>query len=1074
MMPSYRMLSLLILLISGLCSCTSKYLNEPFDEMDPAPWKDPTIVQVNKEAPHASFVPYATIEQAEKDELWSSPFIQSLNGEWRFHLSENLESRPFWFFKNNYDTTDWDLIEVPANWELKGYDYPIYVSAGYGFKADPPHIPANYNPVGSYKRSFTIAPDWDGKEIFLHIGAVSSNAQVWVNGQFVGYSEDSKTPAEFNLTSYLQKGKNAIAIEVHRWCSGSYLEDQDFWRLSGLTRDVYLEARNKQFIRDFRVSSSLDENYTNGQFSFETEIAGLEEPQEPLTFKAELRDGKKVVAEMSSPLTFKNGKAYINYAKTIPNVKPWSAENPALYQLYLSLWTDDNTLVEMIPQQVGFRTVEIKNAQLLVNGKAIYVKGVNLHEHHQLKGHVIDKATMLHDIQLMKSHNINTVRTSHYPQPEEWYKLCNKYGLYLIDEANIESHGMGYGDESLAKDTVWAKGHLYRTQNMFERDKNQPAIIIWSLGNEAGNGTNFMQTYKYLKQIDSSRPVQYEQAHGGENTDIYCPMYATMERMEKYAREDGSKPLIQCEYAHVMGNSLGNFQDYWDLIESNRIMQGGCIWDWVDQGLYKLDENGAGFWAYGGDFGPDTVPSDAAFCINGLVNPDRGVKPALLEVKKVYQNIGFKAIDARKGIFEIENKYAFTNLSEFDIHWNLQGDDKVFWRKQLENFELAPGEKKRIQLDYQITPAPGVEYFINFSANRKTSKGLISAGTNLANEQIELPFKKALPVLSPEQLPVLASKESDQQIVISGKDFSLVFDKKTGKIESLRTGDTELITEGPTPNFWRAPTDNDLGNKLPQRSWVWREAGPNAKLTNITFSKVSKHQVKISCSFNLLNSDQSQKIAELTTRYTVLGSSDIIVENSFKMTADSLPEIPLFGNNLILPRSFDRISYLGRGPQENYQDRNTAAFVGRYSSSVAEQYWPYIRPQENGNKTDVRWVSLTNTQGNGLLFVGEPLIEMSAHHNLTRDFESLLNYDPNSSDYVRVPNRHTTDVKGRKLTSVNINYKQLGVGGDNSWGALTHEKYRLTKQAYQYSYRIRPIKAGQDPNELAKRNFKLN
>ena len=654
-------------------------------------WKDPAVFQVNKIEPHAYFIPFATTEQAQTEDKWQSPMVQSLNGLWKFKFSENPSERPAWFFKDDFDSRNWDEIKVPANWELEGYDYPIYVNSGYPFKKTPPTIQEHYNPVGSYKRFFSLPAEWEDDEIILHFGAVSSAFYVWLNGEFVGYSEDSKTPAEFNITKYLKPGENSVSAEVYRWSDASYLEDQDFWRLGGITRDVYLLARKKQSIKDFRIGSGLDETYTNGLFSLNVETQGAGEAN--LTIEATLSDQGKMVKIMSGEIV--QNKAVL--VAELPNVKKWTAETPNLYELLIAL-KSGNEIVEVFRQDIGFRTVEIRDANLLVNGKYVYLKGVNLHEHNDITGHVLDKETMLLDIKTMKEHNINAVRTSHYPQPELWYELCNKYGLYVVDEANIESHGMGYGAESLAKDEVWKEAHLYRTKNMFERDKNQPCILIWSLGNEAGNGINFEVTYSYLKEVDSTRPVQYEQAHGGNNTDIYCPMYMTIDRMEKFAKGKADKPLIQCEYAHAMGNSVGNLQDYWDLIESYDVLQGGFIWDWVDQGLLTTANNGEEFWAYGGDFGPDTVPSDGNFCINGLVNPDRKVKPQLLEVKKVYQNIGFRAVNLNAGIISIENKYAFTNLSEFNFSWEIAGDGELITEGLIEYISVEPGQSKELHL----------------------------------------------------------------------------------------------------------------------------------------------------------------------------------------------------------------------------------------------------------------------------------------------------------------------------------------------------------------------------------------
>jgi len=1059
---------LIFALFSSCFACTKTYEGVPFEEMNPKPWEDPGISQINKEKPRASFVPYVSKEQAMTDDLWSSPFVYSLNGTWKFHLAQNPDERPFWFFKDDYRIKDWDNIEVPSNWELKGYDYPIYTNITYPHAKTPPLIQKNYNPVGSYKRIFRIPAGWENKEVFLHIGAASSFVNVWVNEQHVGYSEDSKTPAEFNITPYLKSRNNQLAIEIFRWCDGSYLEDQDFFRLSGITRDTYLLAREKQNIRDFRVNAGLDSAYTNGTFGLNVELANYSPEPAALTIEAELFDGENKVKSFSQTIDLSDTSKVVAVAEeVVPDVKKWSAEAPDLYQMLITLKNADGAVLEVIRQDVGFRTVEIKNSQLLVNGTPIYIKGVNIHEHHEKTGHAITEETMIQDIRLMKTHDINTVRTSHYPQPEMWYKLCNLYGLYLIDEANIESHGMGYGPESLAKQPEWGPAHMYRTVNMFERDKNQPSVIIWSLGNEAGNGINFEETYKYLKEVDHTRPVQYERAEGGSNTDINCPMYATIEHMEKYAKSNPDKPMIQCEYAHAMGNSVGNLQDYWDLIESYDVLQGGCIWDWVDQGLLQTDSTGAKFWAYGGDFGPDTVTSDGNFCCNGLVNPDRGVKPSLLEVKKVYQNIGFKAKDLKKGLVEIKNKYAFTNLSDFDITWTITSDGETPANGKLENLALEPGASKEVQIDYAIDPQPGAEYFLNFSAKTKAEKGLVPAGYELATEQMMLPASKPAEKPDVRSFPALKADENENEIPIQGEGFSLAFDKKAGVLKSFKSGDVELLTSGPVPNFWRAPTDNDLGNNLHKRSGIWRKAGEQRKVTAVNLKNDAANKATVSFNFDLLN-EAGEKIADYKSVYTVFGSGDIRVSNDFKMAGKELTEIPLLGMNLVMPEQFDQMSWLGRGPQESYQDRKTAAFVGKYAGSVADQYFPYVRPQENGNKTDVRWAAITNSNGNGLLFVGEPLLEISAHHNIMEDFESIYRPTEKLEGNKIPPQRHINDVKPRDLTSVNVNYKQMGVGGDNSWGAWTHDQYRLTGKNYNYSFRMKALKSGDDPVKLGK------
>jgi beta-galactosidase len=1051
-------------------SCKSKYENVPYEDKVPHDWENPAVSQINKEKPRAYFIPYATEEQAQKADKNASPFIESLNGTWEFHLSHNPSERPYYFFKDDYDTRDWNKIKVPSNWEIEGYDVAIYTNVKYPHKATPPTIQADYNPVGSYKRTFTVPADWKEKEVFLHFGAVSSAMYVWVNEQMVGYSEDSKTPAEFNITKYLKNGKNSLAVEVYRWSDGSYLEDQDFWRLSGITRDVYLMARNKQYIRDFRVTSPLVNNYTDGELGLTVELTNTAEKAATLKVEATLYDGENKVAEMNKAADAVSGSATIDVQAQVPGAKPWTAETPSLYGLIITLKDQNDQVLEVLRQDVGFRTIEIKNSQLLVNGKAIRVKGVNIHEHNDTTGHVQNEATMLKDILLMKSHNINAVRTSHYPEPERWYELCNKYGIYLIDEANIESHGMGYGEKSLAKDPAWGDAHMYRTQNMFERDKNQPSVIIWSLGNEAGNGINFEETYKYLKSVDNSRPVQYEQAHGGDNTDINCPMYARMDYMEKYAKSNPSKPLIQCEYAHAMGNSVGNLQDYWDLIEKYPVLQGGFIWDWVDQGLLTTNEKGEKFWAYGGDFGPDTVPSDGNFCCNGIINPDRTVKPTLLEVKKVYQNIAFKAVDLKKGQIAITNRYSFTNLSDFNFDWEIVADGQSIKNGTISNLSLDPEATTTITIDTKVDVQPATEYFLNIYAKNKEQKGILEAGTILAYEQFELPVVGKPIQADMKQVPEMQVTDGEQQVDIAGNGFKIRFDKKAGTLTSYILNDKELVKEALKPNFWRASTDNDFGNDLPIRSKVWQKAGDRKTVKSVTVKTSGKNEATITVTSEL-NNENNQPVATYHSSFRILGTGDIIVSNVFKMLSDTLPEIPLFGNNLIMPREFDQMSWLGRGPHESYWDRKTSALVGLYKGPVAEQYFAYIRPQENGNKTDVRWMAITNKDGLGLEFVGMPLLYVSAHHNLIDDFQSPGRTDGRQRDGVKPVNRHITDVVPRDLTSVNIDYKQMGVGGDDSWGAWTHPEYRLTDKSYSYSYRISPLKPGDDAVAKAKISF---
>jgi beta-galactosidase len=1024
-----------------------------FTSDENAVWQDQHVWQINKEAPHAHFIPFASAE-AISDDLFASSMIKSLNGSWKFKLAEKPANRSRDFFKEDFDVSTWDNIPVPANWEVVGYDYPIYTNVKYPHDRTPPVIQDHYNPVGSYRVSFTVPESWDGKDVILHFGGVSSAMFVWINGQQVGYSEDSKTPAEFNITSYLQEGGNSLSVQVFRWSDASYLEDQDFWRLSGITRDVYLRAQNPQHIRDFRVHSSLVNNYQDGDFKLELDIQSDAEDQINAAIAAILRGPEEVEVELTEEITLNPGSNKVSLAHLVKNALAWTAETPHLYELIVQLKDDKGNAIEAFRQDVGFRTIEFIDNELHVNGQYVYLKGVNLHEHHDKHGHVVDEATMIKDIKTMKMHNINSVRTSHYPQPVRWYELCNRYGLYLVDEANIESHGMGYGEESLAKDTSWMGAHMYRTINMFERDKNQPSIIIWSLGNEAGNGPNFHATYDYLKEVDPGRPVQYERSGLEYNTDIFCPMYMRIEGMVKYAESNPERPLIQCEYAHAMGNSVGNLQDYWNVIERYDALQGGYIWDWVDQGLLTKNESGEEFWAYGGDFGPDDVPSDGNFCNNGLVNPDRGVKPHLLEVKKVYQYIGFEQGNLAQREFSIENKYAFIPLSGFQFTWEVQEEGVTVQKGTLGPINLEPGEKKEINLDFDLDKKVGKEYFLNIYAATTKEAHLVPEGHIVAKEQFQLPNSGVASTQASSRTGLKVDSKGDN-ITISGGEFSAVFSKLTGSLEQYTADGQDMLLKGLTPDFWRAPIDNDFGNNLHKRSRVWRKAGERKNDVKVKWRK-RKSYVEVIAEMKL-NDQEGNAIASYSTVYSVNDDGQIKVTNNFAKTDPELPEIVRMGMNLQMPKEYNQMTWYGRGPHESYWDRKTSAFVGKYTGSVADQFWAYLRPQENGNKTDVRWVSITNDKGVGLKFVGQPLINATALPVIMEDLESPERTDGRHRDGVKPVNRHTTDVKFRDLTSVNIDYKQMGLGGDNSWGARTHDIYRLTEDVYSYSFLIEPV-----------------
>jgi beta-galactosidase len=1062
------------LITVSACKRYSNYEGVAFTEKEPRDWENPEMFNQNREEPRASFISFPDSESALRLAKESSPNYISLDGTWKFKWVKTPAERPYWFFKDDFDTREWDDIEVPSNWEMKGYDVPIYVNAGYPFRKNPPFIQHEWNPVGSYKRTFKVPGSWSSREVFVTFGAVSSAFYLYINGELVGYSQDSKVPAEFNISKYLKRGVNTIAVEVYRWSDGSYLEDQDFWRLSGIQRSVYLHSRPKTYIRDFFATGGLENSYYDGRLDIDVELAGRDGYAGGSVVDAVLYHNGTEVARGSKDAEVSAGEGFADFNLLVPSVKQWSAENPVLYDLVLTLRDAGGKVRESVTCKTGFRSVEIKDSQLLVNGRPIYLKGVNLHEHHDVTGHVIDKATILKDIGVMKSHNINAVRTSHYPQQELWYEMCDLYGLYVIDEANIESHGIGYDkDVTLGDKPEWAAAHLDRMVRMVERDKNHPSVIIWSMGNEAGDGNNFLAGYKWIKSRDRSRPVQYERAEKSTNTterhtDIWAPMYASIEYIERYALDTlNDRPLILCEYAHAMGNSVGNLQDYWDVMENYPKLQGGFIWDWVDQGLLATDENGVQFWAYGGDFGDEGIPSDGNFCLNGLVAPDRKGHPALEEVKKVYQYIGFEDVDLARGLVRVINKYEFTPLTPFVISWEVVNDGGVIASGQLPTLNLNPGESVVTSIPYQISdPAQGAEYFLNMRASRTDGWTIVAAEHIYASEQFRLPFEARVNAAVNPGISLLVTESEGEEFIIRGETFVVKFNMVNGQLVSLISNDKELVKSGLRPDFWRAPTDNDYGYNMPRRMGEWKEAPARATVRNVRIQNPEAGVTRIIFEMDI-PSAEGVKMAGLTTIYTVYGSGDIVVSNSLNKVSDKIQEIPRVGMQLQLPSEYRNLKWFGRGPHENYRDRYTSAAVGLYESSVADQYVPYIRPQENGYKTDTRWLTLTDDNGNGILIMGDPVISFAALNFLHDDFESPGKLSGYRRD-AKSANTHTSDLSPRDLVKVNIDLGQMGVGGDNSWGAMPHSQYRFIDQRYSYSFRIRPVTATDDIIKLVR------
>jgi beta-galactosidase len=1020
-------------------------------------WENPAVFQRGAEPPHATQTVFANAESAATLDPARSPYRLSLNGPWQFHWSAKPADRPADFYKPEFDAARWATIPVPSNWMLHGYDYPIYVNIRYPFSpAKPPLVPRDYNPVGSYRRTFRVPESWAGRQVFLHFAGVNSAFYVWLNGVQLGYSEDSRTPAEFNITRHLRPGENLLAVEVIRWCDGSYLEDQDFWRMAGIFRDVFLQSAPPLHVRDFWAQTDLDADYRSAKLKLNVKLRNYGgQPLHgkltatvvgPQTVRVRLLSGEDRYAEVTGPLLAPQQKdvavapgeeASIDFMQTVANPRKWTAETPNLYTLLLTLFDADGRTTEVIPCRVGFRKVEMKDGNLLVNGQRVIFKGVNRHEHDPDTGQVVSEASMVRDIKLMKQHNINAVRTAHYPNVPRWYELCDEYGLYLIDEANVESHGA----QHLAKDPAWLGMHLDRTIRMVERDKNHPSVVIWSLGNEAGMGSNFTATSDWIRRRDATRPVHYEQAGTGPETDIVCPMYPPPKRLEEYGSRPQTRPMILCEYAHAMGNSTGDIQSYWNSIYRYKPLQGAFVWDWVDQGLRKKLPDGRTFLAYGGDFGPPDVPSDDNFCCNGLVNADRVPRPGLYEVKKVYQYIVVKPADLAAGRIEVHNRYDFLDLSDFECAWELQADGRAVQQGTLDALpSIPPGESRPVQLPLRpVTAELGVEYWLDVSFRLRAATAWADKGHEVAWEQFKLPIGRPAPPPKVEALPELKIEEpaGGQTIELSGRGFQMRFDKPSGTIGSWKHENVELIRTGPRPDFWRVPTDNDRGNKMPARCGVWREAGRTLQVEQVSAKREGPAAARVEVRGRLPAVE-----ARCDVTYRIFGSGDVTVDFRYQAGDKKLPEIPRIGMQMTVPPGFDRLAWFGRGPHESQWDRKEGYRVGLYAGTVAEQFVAYSRPQENGNKTDVRWMTLTNKDGFGLLAVGMPELMICAKHYATEDLDGV---------------RHLHEATRRDFVTLNLDYRVMGAGGDNSWGARPHAEFLLTDKSYAYQFRLRPI-----------------
>jgi beta-galactosidase len=1017
-------------------------------------WEDHSVFNVNKEDPHATLFPFESIENALNGENNNSQYYHSLNGIWKFSWVRKPSDRPTHFFEEEYNYSDWDDIKVPSNWEVEGYGHPIYLDERYPFEPNWPNVPHDYNPVGTYIRTFSIPDTWMGREIFIHLGAVKSAMYIWINGKEVGYSQGSKTPAEFNITQYLREGSNKIALQVFRWSDATYLEAQDMLRVSGIERDVYLFSTPKIHVYDFFAKPSLDENYLNGELELDFSIRNyLDKNWENLSVEIELLDDQnemKLAYSDQRKLSIIDSETNLGFKSKIINPHKWTAETPNLYTLLIKLKNTEGRILEVISDKIGFRNVEIKNGNLLVNGKYIYIKGVDRHETHPLTGHVITKETMLKDIELMKQHNINAVRSSHYPNNPLWYDLTDKYGLYVIDEANVEAHPLAISEETqIGNEESWIPAHLDRTQRMLERDKNHPSIIIWSLGNEGGHGKVFETTYKWIKQRDPSRPVQYEPAGLEYYTEIYCPMYASIEKLENYALSDPKKPLIMIEYAHAMGNSVGNLQDYWDVIEKYPSLQGGYIWDWVDQALEYKDANGMPYLAYGHDYHPD-LPTDGNFLNNGLVDPYRQPHPHLNEVKKVYQPIKFDW-DTEKQCLILTNKNIFAELKNVRLRWTLlKNGSKV----QQDSMDIKITPQENINLSLPLNSfEPNVEYILLAEVLTNERIGIIKTSHEIAFEQFILQENNSVTSLSTIGTDLHINKDSIS-FIIENDLITMLIDQVSGELK-LWSFDDELITQSAIrPNFWRPPTDNDLGNGMQKWAEIWKQSSSEVKANLLRDPILTDNGVEFSLLYLF-----PKEIAKLTINYIVCNSGELHVEYQFKPLNEDLPNIPRLGLSVYLPNNFSDVSWYGRGPHETYWDRKTSGKIGIYSGLIKDQFHRYPRPQETGNKTDVRWMKVeTDNISLSVQATDNQVLNCSTWPFETNELDFVAGKDggESASGLVPITAKHGADIRTGETVQWNIDHLQMGVGGDTSWGRLVHDEYTIPAKEYHYSFIIQP------------------
>ena len=1005
-------------------------------------WQNPNVNEVNRAPMHSFYFAYPSYEEALGGDMTSSSNYLSLNGKWKFNFVEHADERPMDFYNEDFNDKGWADMPVPGVWELNGYGDPLYLNIGYAwrnqYENNPPIVPVINNHVGSYRKVVEIPSDWKGKDIFAHFGSVTSNIYLWINGEFVGYSEDSKLEAEFDVTEYLKPGKNLFAFQVFRWCDGTYLEDQDFFRFSGVGRDCYLYAREKSRINDIRITPDLDENYENGTLRIDYDVTGK------CDVVLSLRNDEGFVVDEGNT----SGPGTHTVTFDVENVRKWTAEIPYLYTLTATTVSGDRTL-EVINLNAGFRKIEMKDGQVLVNGQPVLFKGANRHEMDPDGGYVVSKERMLQDVLRMKQLNINAVRTCHYPDDNYWYELCDRYGLYMVAEANIESHGMGYGKGTLGDDPRYEKAHLERNERNVNRNYNHPSIIFWSLGNEAGFGRNFEKCYEWVKKEDPTRPVQYERAELNDFTDIFCPMYYNYEDCIEYCESNPSRPLIQCEYAHAMGNSLGGFREYWELVRKYPAYQGGFIWDFVDQSCHWTNADGVEIYGYGGDFNRYDA-SDKNFQDNGIIGPDRQFNPHAYEVRHIYQPVWTTLKDAENGTVSVFNEYFFRDLSAYSLDWELMADGKCVQSGSVQDLEVAPQQTSVVKIGWDPSLASDCgESFLNVYFRLKKTEQLLPAGHTVAYNQLQLKeyeypsleMANRLEVNQESVEPEILDNDKGY-IIVMGEDFVVDFSRTTGFITYFEVGGRPMIEPGSDirPNFWRAPTDNDFGANLQKKYAIWKS--PNFRLGSLD-AVMKGGMAEVTAEYRI---SETQTALKMT--YLINNAGEIRVTQT--MTAGPSTEIPnmfRFGVRFRMLVDYDIVEYYGYGPFENYADRHSAAMVGLYRQSVEDQFYPYIRPQETGTKSGLRWWTLVDRSSSGLKFYSDAPFSASA---LNYSIESL-------DDGQEKDQRHSPEVPVADYTEVCIDKVQMGLGCVDSWGALPREEYMVPYGNYEFSFIISPV-----------------